>query len=76
MKHWEINKKLLVITFDCKLKFNKHIKDICQKAPQKLNTLARIAPYMGTTKKHIIKNAFFKAQFNHYLSMCMGFYRS
>ena len=45
-----LNEKLLGITFDCKLKFNKHIQDICQKASQKLNTLARLAPYMGTTK--------------------------
>ena len=37
--------------FDCMLKFNKHIEDFCEKALQKLNTLARFAPYMGTTKK-------------------------
>ena len=41
-----LSEKLLGITFDCKLKFNKHIDDICQKAPQKLKSLARIAPYM------------------------------
>ena len=46
--------------FDCKLKFNKHIEDICQKASQKLNTLARLAPYMRTTKKCILMNTFFK----------------
>ena len=27
-----LSEKRLGITFDCKLKFNKHIKDICQKA--------------------------------------------
>ena len=27
-----LNEKLLGITFDCKLKFNKHIEDIYQKA--------------------------------------------
>ena len=27
-----LSEKLLGITFDCKLKFNKHIEDICQKA--------------------------------------------
>ena len=27
-----LNEKLLVIAFDCKLKFNKHIDDIRQKA--------------------------------------------
>ena len=36
-----LSEKLLRITFDCKLKFNKHIEDICQKASQKLNALVR-----------------------------------
>ena len=60
-----LSEKLLGITFDCKSKFNKHIKDICQKASKKLNALARLAPYMGTTKKRILMNAFFKSQFNY-----------
>ena len=60
-----LSEKLIGTTFDCKLKFTKHIKDICQKASQKLNALARLAPYMGTTKKHIFLNAFFKLQFNY-----------
>ena len=55
-----LNEKLLGITFDCKLTFNKNIKDICQKASQKLNTLAILAPYKGATKKRILMNAFFK----------------
>ena len=48
-----LSEKLLGITFDFKLKFNKHMEDICQKGSQKLNTLERLAPYMGTTKKRI-----------------------
>ena len=60
-----LREKLLGITFDCKLKFNKHIEDIFQKASQKLNALAGLAPYMGTTKKCILMNAFFKSQFNY-----------
>ena len=60
-----LREKLLGITFDCKLKFNKHIEDIHQKASQKLNALAGLAPYMGTTKKRILMNAFFKSQFNY-----------
>ena len=46
-----LSEKLLGITFDCRLKFNKHIEDICQKASQKINALARLAPYMGTPQK-------------------------
>ena len=30
--------------FDCKLKFNKHIEDICKKASQKINAVVRLAP--------------------------------
>ena len=52
------------ITFDCKLKFNKHMEDICQKAWQNLNALARLAAYVGTTKKFILMNACFKSHFN------------
>ena len=32
-----LSEKLLGITFDCLLKFNKHIEDICEKPSQKLN---------------------------------------
>ena len=60
-----LSEKVLDITFDCKLKFNKHIEDICQKASEKLNALARLAPYMEATKKGILMNAFFKSQFNY-----------
>ena len=60
-----VSEKLLGITFDCKLKFNEHIEDICQKASQKLNAPARLSTYMGTTKKRIIMNPFLKSQFNY-----------
>ena len=60
-----LSEKPLGITFDCKLKFNKDIEDISQKASQKINALTRLAPYMGTTKKRILMNAFFKSQFNY-----------
>ena len=60
-----LSEKLLGITFDYILKFNKHIEDICQKPSQKINALARLAPCMGTTKKRIIINAFFKSQFDY-----------
>ena len=34
-----LSENQLGITFDCKLKFNKHIEDICQKASQKITHL-------------------------------------
>ena len=60
-----LSEKPLGITFDCKLKFNKDIEDISQKASQKTNALTRLAPYVGTTKKRILMNAFFKSKFNY-----------
>ena len=62
-----LSEKLLGITFECKLKLNKHIEDICQKTSQKLIALARLPQYMGLTKKRILMNAFFKSQFNELL---------
>ena len=45
-----LSKKLLDLTFGCKLKFNTRVEDICQKASHKIKAIARLAPYMGTTK--------------------------
>ena len=44
--------KLLGINFDYKLNYAKHIEDISHKASRRLNTLARLAPYMTSSKKH------------------------
>ena len=63
--HNSQSKKLLGVTFDNKLKIEKHINTICQKANSKLNALARITPYMELTKRHILMNAFFDSQFNY-----------
>ena len=38
------SEKLLGITFDCKLNFSNHIKNICKKATRKLKALSRIVP--------------------------------
>ena len=42
---------LLVITIDRDLKFNEHVHNLCKKACQKLNVLARLAPLMNVDKK-------------------------
>ena len=52
---------MLGINFDYKLKFTNHIEQISKKASRKLNTLARIAPYMGIRKQYTLMNAFFKS---------------
>ena len=59
------SEKLRGITFDCKLKSNKYIEDVCQKASQKLNALVRLAACMKTAKKLVLMNVFFKSKFNY-----------
>ena len=59
------SRKLLGVTFDNKLKFEKHIITICQRANRKLNALARLTPYRESEKSHMLVNAFFISQFNY-----------
>ena len=42
-----LEEKLLRITLDSELKFEKHITDICNKASQKIHVLSRITSYMS-----------------------------
>ena len=41
------------------------LRNICQKADKKLNAFARVTNYMELTKRRILMNAFFKAQFSY-----------
>ena len=41
--------KLLGVTIDIKLNFNEHVDNICKKANNKLQALARIAKYLVQT---------------------------
>ena len=49
---------MLGINFDYKLKLTNHI-NISKKASQKLNALARIAPFTGIDKRRTLMNSFF-----------------
>ena len=64
------------IVLDNKLKFDKHVENICQKASKKLNALARVTNYMELPKRRILMNAFFKAQFNYCPAVWMFHNRS
>ena len=59
------NEKLLGIIIDSKLSFDKHIQQICSKASDKLKALAKIVPFMNITKRKILMNSFFNAQFSY-----------
>ena len=56
---------LLGIAIDSNLTFENHINNICKKATQKLNALARVAPYMNTQKRRIIMKSFVTSQFGY-----------
>ena len=59
----ESKNKLLGIILDSKLSFEDHINNLCKKASQKLNALARVAPYMCLEKKKTVMKAFVASQF-------------
>ena len=59
------SEKLLGVTIDKDLSFATHISNMCTKAAQKLNALARISPFMSTEKKKVIMKAFISSQFSY-----------
>ena len=64
------SKKLLGITLNNELKFDKHIENIYQKVSRRLNPLAKL------TNWQILMNSFFKAQFKYCLVVWMFHTRS
>ena len=63
---WESQEeKLLGITIDKKLKFDKHLSIICKKASAKVTALARLANLVTFEKKRILMNAFIESQFSY-----------
>ena len=63
---WESSDiKLLGITLNNKLKFDKHMSNICSKANTKLSTLTRAAKFLPFNKKLILFEAFTELQFKY-----------
>ena len=56
-------KKLLNTNFNCNLNSVKHIEDNCQNSSRKLNALASLTPYMASSKRSILTNAFCMSEF-------------
>ena len=57
--------KLLGVSIDNKLKFDKHVLNIIKKANSKLNALLRMTKFMAFRKKRTLYKAFVKSQFKY-----------
>ena len=55
--------EILGITLDRNLNFNRHIKNTCRKAGQKLSALLRISSHINNDKKSLLYKSTIKSQF-------------
>ena len=63
---WESNDvKLLGITLDNQLKFDKHMSNICSKANRNLSDLTRVAKFLPFKKRRIFFKTFIELQFKY-----------
>ena len=57
--------ELLGVLIDSNLSFESHINNICKRASQKLNALARISRFMDIPKRKMIMKSFITSQFGY-----------
>ena len=57
--------KLLGVKLDWQLNFDELFSDVCKGASEKLNALARIAPFIRLSKRRMLINAFFYSKFSY-----------
>ena len=62
---WERNVKLLGITIDRDLKFDKRVLKLCSKANQKLSALSKMAKSLSFNKRWTLLKAFVESQFKY-----------
>ena len=55
--------KLLGVTIDNHLKFERHIESLCSKASQKLYELSIMSSYMSLDQRRLIMKSFINSQF-------------
>ena len=68
----EKDQVLLGIMIDSNLTFDNHINNICKRESQKLNALAKVAPYINIQKRRIIMKSFVTSQFGYCPSKSLG----
>ena len=66
-----LSEKLLGITLDSDLQFDKHISDLCDKVSKNINALCRVAGYMSLEKRRIVMKTFVESQFSYCLLIWM-----
>ena len=67
---WESNDvKLLGITIDRDVKFDKHVLKLCSKANQKLSAFSRMAKLLSFSKRRTLFKAFVESQFKYCLDV-------
>ena len=57
--------KLLGINVDDELKFDKHMKTLCQNVSRKISAFSRVAPYIDKKKGKILYHTFIMSNFNY-----------
>ena len=67
-KTWEKSLiKLLGVTIDNELKFDKYVAEICANANRKLSVLLRLSIFMCLGKRRTLSKSFIEAQFKYCL---------
>ena len=57
--------KLLGVIIDSKLRFNEHVKIICQKTNNKVKDFSRVVRYLEPQKASLLYNSFILTNFNY-----------
>ena len=57
--------RLLGINVDDELKFDKHVKTMCQNVSRKISAFSRVAPYIDEKKGKILYHIFIMSNFNY-----------
>lgn len=59
------SEKFLGVIIDRKLNFNEHVRNLCNKASNKVQALARTILHMPVTQRKLLLNAYFLSQFGY-----------